>query len=244
MSAIEESVEVRVPLRTAYDQWTQFEEFPRFMDGVEEVRQLDDTRLHWRASIGGVTREWDAQITEQVPDERVAWQATDGHPNDGMVRFEAMGPEETRVILQMEHEPEGFLETVGDKLGMVSRQAKSNLKRFKEMMESQQDASGEWRGEVKQGRTAQATAGDAGVVHETEVPAGWVSGAGPGTHDTEGATHPSQTDDSTVALPDYARESDVDMAQGLGHDADSPASGEASGPTPETRDAMDDHPRR
>lgn len=221
MSTIEESVEVRVPLRAAYDQWTQFEEFPRFMDGVEEVRQLDDTRLHWRASIGGVTREWDAQITEQVPDQRIAWQAIDGHPNDGVVRFESISADETRVILQMEHEPEGLLENVGDKLGLVKHQTKGDLKRFKQMMESQKDASGQWRGKVTQSRTTGAPSGN-----------------------TEGATHPSHADEPTVGLPDYAREHDVDMAQGLGHETASPASGEADGPTPETRDAMDDHPRR
>jgi uncharacterized membrane protein len=221
MSTIEESVEVRVPLRAAYDQWTQFEEFPRFMEGIEEVRQLDDTRLHWRAKIGGVTREWDAQITEQVPDQKIAWQATDGHPNDGVVRFEPISAEETRVILQMEHEPEGFLESVGDKLGIVKHQAKGNLERFKEMMESRDGASGEWRGEVTQSRTTGAPSGD-----------------------TEGATHPSHADEPTVGLPDYSRDHDVDMAQGLGHESPSPASGETGGPTPETRDAMDDHPRR
>src|SRR6185437_3811129 len=101
-----------------YDQWTQFEEFPKFMEGVEEVRQLSDKRLHWRAKIGGKEEEWDATITDQVPDQRIAWTSTDGSPNDGVVAFRSLGPDSTEVTLQMGYEPQGMTEKVGDSLGM------------------------------------------------------------------------------------------------------------------------------
>src|SRR5688572_27049162 len=119
MSTIQESVDVEVPVRTAYDQWTQFEDFPRFMEGVESVTQLDDTHLRWVAEIGGVRREWQAQIDEQHPDERVAWHATDGATNAGAVTFHRLDERTTRVMLQLDFDPDGMVETVGDKLGFV-----------------------------------------------------------------------------------------------------------------------------
>ena len=150
MSTIEESIEVQVPVRTAYNQWTQFEEFPQFMEGVEEVRQLDDTHLHWKADIGGQEREWDAEITEQHPDERVAWRSTEGAQHAGVVTFHRIGDEQARVMLQLDVEPEGISEQVGDKLGFVKRRVKGDLKRFKDLIESRGRETGAWRGEVEQ----------------------------------------------------------------------------------------------
>jgi uncharacterized membrane protein len=148
MATIEESVEVKVPLRTAYDQWTQFEEFPRFMEGVESVTQLDDTHLHWAAEIGGIRREWDAEITEQRPDERVAWRATEGADNAGVVTFHHIDDATTKVMLQLDFDPEGFVEQVGDKLGLVKGRAKGDLERFKEFIEERRSETGAWRGQV------------------------------------------------------------------------------------------------
>jgi len=148
MSTVEESIDVEVPVSTAYNQWTQFEEFPRFMEGVEEIRQLDDTHTHWKTKIAGVEREFDAEITEQHPDERVAWRATDGAQHAGVVTFHRIDDRVTRVMLQLDTEPEGIVEQAGDKLGVVKRRVKSDLGRFKEMMESRGAESGSWRGDV------------------------------------------------------------------------------------------------
>jgi uncharacterized membrane protein len=150
MATIEEHIDVDVPVRAAYNQWTQFEEFPRFMEGVEKVEQIDDTHLHWEAEFGGASREWDAEITEQNPDERVAWRATAGAENAGVVTFHHLNDTTTRVMLQLEFEPEGLVETVGDKLGFVKRRATGDLKRFKEFIESRGSETGAWRGEVEQ----------------------------------------------------------------------------------------------
>ncbi|HEY8543888.1 MAG TPA: SRPBCC family protein [Acidimicrobiales bacterium] len=147
MSTIQESVDVRVPVRAAYDQWTQFEEFPRFMEGVTSVTQVDDTHLHWVADIDGVHREWDAEIAEQQPDQRVAWRSTDGTDNAGVVTFHRLDDTTTRVMLQMDFDPQGIAETVGDKLGFVQRRAKGDLERFKEFIETE-GPTGAWRGEV------------------------------------------------------------------------------------------------
>jgi len=151
MPTIEETIEVEVPVRTAYDQWTQFEEFPRFMEGVEEVTQLDDTHVRWRASIGGDTEEWDAEITEQQPDQRVAWKATDGKQNAGVVTFQPLGAERTRVIVRMDWEDEGMLEKAGSMLGFDSRRVQGDLERFKELIEGRGHETGAWRGEVHEG---------------------------------------------------------------------------------------------
>ena len=148
MSTVEASVDVDVPLQTAYDQWTQFESFPRFMEGVESVTQVDDTHIHWVVEIDGVRREWDATITEQHPDERVAWTATDGTANAGVVTFHRIADERTRVMLQLDFEPEGLVEQVGDKLGIVGRRARGDLTRFKEFIEARDEATGAWRGDV------------------------------------------------------------------------------------------------
>ena len=148
MSTVERSIEVEVPVRTAYNQWTQFEEFPQFMEGVESVRQSDDRHLHWIADIGGVRREWDAEITEQHPDERVAWRATSGTRNAGVVTFHRLDADRTKIMLQLEVDPEGFVEQAGDRLGFVSRRAASDLERFKEYIEARGRETGAWRGDV------------------------------------------------------------------------------------------------
>jgi hypothetical protein len=145
---VDKAIEVAVPVRTAYNQWTQFEEFPQFMGGVHEVRQLGDRQLHWVAEIAGVRREWDAEIIEQVPDEKVAWAATEGATNAGAVFFSALGPGRTSVRLHLEYAPEGVVERVGDKLNIVEKQAESDLEKFKSYIESRGAESGAWRGSV------------------------------------------------------------------------------------------------
>ena len=145
---IEKSIRVAVPLSTAYNQWTQFEEFPRFMEGIEEVRQLDDTHLHWVANIAGKQKEWDAEITEQTPDERIAWQSVDGAPNSGLVEFIPIGADETEVRVKMGYEPEGLVEKAGDAIGAPERRIQGDLERFKEFVEAQGSETGAWRGEV------------------------------------------------------------------------------------------------
>jgi uncharacterized membrane protein len=152
MPTIEQSVEVNVPVSTAYNQWTQFEEFPKFMDGVKEVRQLDDTHLHWVAEIGGHSEEWDAEITEQNPDERVAWKATGGKQNAGVVTFHRIDDQTSKIMLQLEWESEGIVEKLGSAIGQDDRKVKSDLERFKELIESRGTPSGAWRGEVDQTR--------------------------------------------------------------------------------------------
>jgi uncharacterized membrane protein len=148
MATIEQAIEVQVPVRTAYNQWTQFEEFPRFMEGVEEVRQLDDTHLHWVADIDGFKREWDAEITEQIPDERVAWTSRSGAHNAGAVTFHRLDDSHTKVMVQLEFDPSGIVEQAGDKLGFVSRRTKADLERFREYIEDRGTETGAWRGEV------------------------------------------------------------------------------------------------
>lgn len=153
MSTIEKTVTVEVPLRTAYDQWTQFESFPHFMDGVEEVRQLDDKHLHWKARIAGVRREWDAEIVDQTPDQRITWRALEGTKNDGTVSFapDAMGAA-TRVTFRMEFEPHGLVEKAADALHVVEKRTEGDLRRFKEFIEGQGIETGGWRGEINPGR--------------------------------------------------------------------------------------------
>jgi len=148
MASIEESIDVAVPVETAYNQWTQFEEFPMFMEGIETVQQLDDTRLHWVAEVGGERQEWDARITEQHPDERVAWTATSGKGNAGVVTFHRIDETQTRVMVQLDWEPEGVTEQIGATLGMDSRRVQGDLQRFKELIERRGSESGAWRGEV------------------------------------------------------------------------------------------------
>ncbi|MFO7300660.1 MAG: SRPBCC family protein [Actinomycetes bacterium] len=152
MAEVTATVEVDVPVSVAYNQWTQFEEFPRFMEGVEEVQQLDDARLHWRAEIGGVEREWDAQITEQDPDRLIAWQSTTGVRQAGRVFFEPVDHDRTRIDLTMFHEPEEFAENVGQALGIIERRVHDDLDRFKEFIEERGIETGAWRGEIHGGQ--------------------------------------------------------------------------------------------
>ncbi len=147
MATIEKSVEVEVPLATAYNQWTQFEEFPTFMEGVESVRQVDDTHLHWVASVAGQHQEWDAEITEQKPDEKIAWRNTDGKENAGVVTFHRIDEGTTRVMVQLDYSPDGVLEKLGNAVGTPDRRVQGDLERFKDLVESH-GASGGWRGEV------------------------------------------------------------------------------------------------
>ena len=149
MPTVEESVEVEVPVSTAYDQWTQFEEFPSFMDGVEEVKQLDDTHLHWVASIGGHQEEWDAEITEQIPDDRIAWKATSGKGNAGVVTFHRVDDNRSKIMLQLDWESEGMVEALGAMVGQDDRKVKGDLERFKELIEKRGTASGAWRDKVE-----------------------------------------------------------------------------------------------
>ena len=152
MERVEKSVEVNCPISTVYNQWTQFEEFPRFMAGVKEVRQLDDTHVHWHAEIWGKDKEWDAEITEQEPDKRISWKSISGAPNAGTVRFEPLGADRTRVRLVMAYEPEGAVENAGDALGIFTRRVESTVKDFKEYIESRGSETGGWRGEVHNSR--------------------------------------------------------------------------------------------
>ena len=148
MKTIEESIEIEVPVSTAYNQWTQFESFPKFMDGVKRVDQHDDTRLHWVAEIGGDKREWDAEITEQHPDHRVAWKALNEEGPNGVVTFHKLGDSNTKVMVQMEYEPEGITESIGSFVGLDSHRVKGDLESFKEFIESRGGESGAWRGNV------------------------------------------------------------------------------------------------
>ena len=149
MANIEKSITVDVPVHAAYDQWTQFESFPEFMDGVKEVRQMDDRRLHWKAEIAGKDEEWDAEITEQVPDQKIAWRSTSGAPNAGMVMFQPLSGNSTEVKLQLEAEPQTATEKTGAAIGILDRQVKSDLKKFKEFIESRGgQPTGAWRGDI------------------------------------------------------------------------------------------------
>lgn len=148
MNTVEKSIVVDVPVRTAYNQWTQFEEFPQFMEGVEQVRQEGDSHTHWRANIAGKDVEWDADITEQTPDSRVSWRSTTGAYNAGTVSFQSEGANQTRVTLRLEYEPEGFFESVGSALGLVDNRVQGDLERFKGFIESRGAETGAWRGEI------------------------------------------------------------------------------------------------
>ncbi|HET9243038.1 MAG TPA: SRPBCC family protein [Gaiella sp.] len=154
MATIEKSIDVGVPVSVAYGQWTQFEEFPQFMSGVKEVRQLDDTHVHWVAEIGGEVREWDAEIVEQQPDRVIAWRSLGGTPNAGRVEFEPID-RGTRVRVEMEHEPEGMKERVGAFFGADEGQVEEDLERFRELVEDREVPTGEWRGRVESGRVVE-----------------------------------------------------------------------------------------
>ena len=152
MAEVKESIEVSVPVSTAYNQWTQFEEFPTFMENVESVTQLDDTHLRWIAEIGGKREEWKAEITHQEPDKVVAWRAIEGRENSGRIEFEPLVPDRTRIDVTMTWEPEGFVEATADKVGVSDRAVRVDLERFKELIESRGAETGAWRGQVVEGQ--------------------------------------------------------------------------------------------
>jgi uncharacterized membrane protein len=149
MSVIEKSIELNVPVRTAYNQWTQFEEFPKFMEGVKQVTQIDDKRLHWKANIAGKEEEWNAEITEQIPDQRIAWTSRGGAMNAGVVTFHRLSEAKSKIMLQLQYDPKGFVEQVGDATGLVTQRVQGDLERFKTFIESRGRETGAWRGTVK-----------------------------------------------------------------------------------------------
>lgn len=149
MSVVEKAIEINVPVRTAYNQWTQFEEFPRFMEGVKQVKQLDDKHLHWKAEIAGKEKEWDAEITEQIPDKRIAWKSQGGTMTAGVVTFQPVSDAKSKVMLHMEYDPRGVIENVGDAVGAVSQRVEGDLERFKHYIETRGQETGAWRGTVK-----------------------------------------------------------------------------------------------
>ncbi len=147
--SVKESIDVNAPLRATYDQWTQFEEFPRFMKSVREIRQLDDKRLHWKAEVLGKPIEWEVEITEQIPDRKIAWRSTSGAPNDGVVTFKNLSAGRTRITLEMSYETRDGAEAVGDALSAIRTEARANLKQFKEMIEQRGgQETGAWRGTI------------------------------------------------------------------------------------------------
>jgi uncharacterized membrane protein len=174
---VEKSIVVDVPVRTAYNQWTQFEEFPEFMGGVKQITQVDDKNLHWVGEIGGVEREWDATILRQQPDQEIAWAATGGVTNAGAVYFTPEGADRTAIRLSLEFEPEGFVENVGDKLGIVGRQVEADLSRFKTFIENRGAETGAWRGEVQGGKVRSGTTSGSGATAYPDDVAGGTSDA-------------------------------------------------------------------
>jgi uncharacterized membrane protein len=153
MPKVQDSIDVQVPVQQAYNQWTQFEEFPRFMDGIRSVQQLDDTHVQWVAEVGGESRQWTAEITEQRPDERIAWKTIEGEvKNDGVVTFEQVGANQTRVNVEMDVQGESTTENAASELlGVVKSQVQGDLARFKQLIETRDEESGAWRGEVEEG---------------------------------------------------------------------------------------------
>jgi uncharacterized protein YndB with AHSA1/START domain len=172
MGSTTHSIDVTAPLKAVYNQWTQFEDFPRFMEGVVEIRQQGSRTLFWRANVGGKDKHWEAEILEQVPDTRIVWESIDGTQNRGMIAFEALDPERTRVTLTMEYQPEGLLERAGDALGIPSGQVEGDLKRFRDFIEKRKMETGSWRGEIANGETVNS----AGVTSRPDDPAGVMNG--------------------------------------------------------------------
>lgn len=235
MSQVVETVDVAVPVRTAYNQWTQFEEFPAFMNSVREIRQLDDTRLHWVVEFGGVRREFDARITEQHPDERVAWTSTEGPKHAGVVTFHRLDDTHSRVTAQLDIDPEGFIENVADKVGIVDRLIKADMANFREFIEHRGTETGAWRGDVEQpgadrpagtvpasgavsSGTGTTTATPSGMPpsgttgatgHGVPKPGSWIA---PGTTPPGAATHSPDVpgSDAMQAAPDMTRSSSDD----------------------------------
>jgi uncharacterized membrane protein len=148
MHTVEKTIEVDAPVSKVYNQWTQFEEFPSFMEGVEQVKQLDDKHLHWVAKVGGKQKEWDAEIIQQIPDQSIAWRSTSGAHNGGIVKFEPAGNDHTVIYLKLAYEPEGVAENIGDALGIFSRRVEADLERFRAFIQHRLAETGAWRGEI------------------------------------------------------------------------------------------------
>jgi uncharacterized membrane protein len=161
MTAIEKGIDIDVPVRTAYNQWTQFEDFPTFMEGVKEVRQIDEKHLLWRAEVMGKDVEWTADITQQIPDERITWRSTSGAKNAGSIAFSPIDANKTHITLRLEFEPHGTAETAGSALGLVSARVEGDLKRFKKFIEERGRETGEWRGEIHGSRVTRTEGGQA-----------------------------------------------------------------------------------
>jgi uncharacterized membrane protein len=159
MEKIDKSIDIDVPVSTVFNQWTQFEEFPFFMESIKHIRQIDDTHVHWEASIAGKQKQWDAEIVEQIPDHKISWRSTTGTPNNGELRFESIESGGTRLWLHLEYEPESVLEEIGDKLGFVSKRVEDDLQRFKEYIENRRRESGAWRGYIHHGETIRDNGG-------------------------------------------------------------------------------------
>ena len=237
---VEKRILVNVPVSVAYNQWTQFEEFPHFMGGVKSVKQLSDNKLEWTAEIAGVRRQWQARILEQIPDQKVAWAATEGATNAGSVTFEDLGGGQTSVQLTLEYEPEGMVEKVGDKLNVVDKQAESDLNRFKAFIEDEGYATGAWRGTVGAGTTtgtpgvedAAASRGDSGkagvsgkVIAGVGLAAAAVAGAAAasgrkdddaGTVPAEASVPPTATHPAPTTVPPTGTSGSVFPGEGLG----------------------------
>ncbi|HYG21194.1 MAG TPA: SRPBCC family protein [Verrucomicrobiae bacterium] len=175
METIEKSIEVEAPVRQVYNQWTQFEEFPHFMEGVEEVRQLDDKHLHWVAKVAGRVKEWDAEILEQIPDDRIAWRSTSGAPNSGVVHFRPADQNRTVVTLRLSYEPEGAMENIGSAMGVLSGRVEADLRKFKDFIQHRGTETGSWRGEIRHGDLRGSASLDAAGTSDTSRPPGSTS---------------------------------------------------------------------
>lgn len=210
---VEKKILVNVPISIAYNQWTQFEDFPQFMSGVKSVTQTDETHTNWVVEIAGVRRQWDATILEQVPDKKVSWAATEGATNAGSVSFEDVGGGQTQVYLELEYEPEGLVEKIGDKLNVIENKAEGDLERFKAFIESEGYATGAWRGTVGSGTTgdspgiedADASRGDsgkAGVSGKVAAGVGLAAAAAAAAVGVAAAAAGKKDDDTTVVESD------------------------------------------
>src|SRR4051794_6152726 len=222
---VEKTITVDVPVSTAYNQWTQFEDFPEFMGGVQQVEQLDEQRLHWVAEIGGVKREWYATILDQRLDEKVAWAATEGATNAGAVYFTPTGAGQTLVRLELEYEPEGAVEKVGDALNIVERQAQSDLEKFKAFIENRHDATGAWRGDIAgqtmgtpavESATSQGDSGKAGISGKAAAAAAGVAAVAAGAAAVAATRSGSDEESDTAAeTTDVAAVSPADVVEPL-----------------------------
>jgi len=207
MPDVEKTIELNVPVHTAYNQWTQFEEFPRFMEGVHEVRQQDDKRLHWRAEIAGREKEWDAEITDQTPDQRVAWRSTSGAENGGAALFEPLAADRTRLTLRIDYNPDDFVETVGGALGFVGRRVDGDLKRFKEFIEARGEETGAWRGEIH-GKDVESDGRATSYSSNSTPPSGPVERESSGLGGADAGAY-GDVEAGTRASSNYTREAEV-----------------------------------